>query len=118
MGWRRDTCLEEPVTGAEAQEEPMQARTSTWSGSPEAIERWAEHVAANVRPMVASLAGNAGAYFFVDRVTHRCLTLTLWDSVEAAAASDQTAESSRARTVAATGVELVERGAFDVVAEA
>jgi heme-degrading monooxygenase HmoA len=96
----------------------MQARTSTWSGSPEAIERWVEHVTTNVKPMVAGLAGNAGAYFFVDRDNNRALTLTLWDSTEAAALSDQTADASRARTVAATDIELVERGAYEVVAHA
>jgi hypothetical protein len=96
----------------------MQARTSTWSGSPEAIERWVEHVTTNVKPMVAGLAGNAGAYFFVDRANNRALTLILWDSTEAAALSDQTADASRARTVAATGIELVERGAYEVVAHA
>ena len=96
----------------------MQARTSTWSGSPEALEQWVEHVTNNVKPMVAALPGNVGAYFFVDRASQRALTLTLWDSEEAASVSDQTAEASRARTVAATGVELVDRGRYEVVARA
>jgi len=73
----------------------MQARTSTWSGSPEAIERWVEHVTTTVKPMVAGLPGNAGAYFFVDRANHLALTLTLWDSEEAVLSSDRTAEASR-----------------------
>ena len=98
-----------------SQEAQMQARTSTWSGSAEAIERWVEHVTKNVRPMVAGLPGNAGASFLVDRVNHRALTLTLWDDEDAAAGSDQAAEASRVRTVAATGLELVERGAYDVI---
>ena len=96
----------------------MQARTSTWSGSPEALEQWVEHVTNNVKPMVAGLAGNVGAYFFIDRANQRALTLTLWDSEEAAASSDQTAEASRARTVAATGVELVDRARYEVVTQA
>ena len=41
--------------------------------------------------------------------------LTLWDSEEAAAETDKFAEQSRASTVIATGVELVERGAYEVV---
>ena len=96
----------------------MQARTSTWSGTPEALERWAEHVSKNVKPMVVGLPGNAGAYFFIDRAEGRAITLTLWDSDETAALSDQTAEASRARTVAATGVELVERARYEVVTAA
>ena len=63
----------------------MQARTSTWSGTPEALDQWAEHVTNNVKPMVAGLPGNAGAYFFIDRADGKALTLTLWDSEEAAA---------------------------------
>ncbi len=96
----------------------MQARTSTWSGTPEALDQWVEHVTNNVKPMVAGLPGNAGAYFFIDRTQGKALTLTLWDSEDAAALSDQTAEASRARTVAATGVEVVERARYEVVTRA
>ncbi len=93
----------------------MYARTSTWSGSDEALERWSKHVREKVAPMVASLPGNAGAYFFVDSDGSGALTLTLWESEEDALTSDQTAERSRDSTVAATGVELVARGRFEVV---
>lgn len=96
----------------------MYARTSTWTGSAEALEKWGEHVAESVSPMVGGLAGNAGAYFFVDRPGGRALTLTLWDSEDAAAATDRTAEQSRDRTVAATGVALERRGRYVLVAKA
>jgi hypothetical protein len=95
----------------------MVARTSTWSGSAEALENWSEHVRAQVSGFVAALPGNAGGMFFVDQAAGRALTLTLWDSEEAAAATDKFAEQSRASTVEATGVELLERGAYTVVAE-
>ena len=91
------------------------ARTSTWSGSGEALEKWAAHVNGRVAQMVSGLPGNAGAYFFVDRDAGSALTLTLWESEEAAVASDQAAEKSRASTVAATGVELLARARFEVV---
>lgn len=94
----------------------MYARTSSWSGSPEALEKWAKQTAETVAPMVAALDGNAGAWFFVDRDGGRALTLTLWKTEEAALASDATAEQSRERTTAATGVELLERGRYEVVA--
>jgi len=93
----------------------MYARTSSWSGSPEALETWAEHVAAHVAPFVAALPGSAGCVFLIDREGLSGLTLTFWDSEEAALASDRNAEQSRASTVAATGVELVERGRYEVV---
>jgi hypothetical protein len=96
----------------------MYARTSSWTGSSDALERWTEHIEESVAPMVAGLAGNAGAYFFVDRPGGRALTLTLWDSEGAAAATDRTADQSRDRTVAATGVALEQRGRYAVVGRA
>jgi hypothetical protein len=93
----------------------MYARTSTWTGTPEALDNWARHVTDKVGPMVAGLPDNAGAYFFVDRDQGRALTLTLWTSESAALKSDETADKSRESTVAATGVELLERGRFEVV---
>ena len=93
----------------------MYARTSTWTGSRDALEKWAAHVNERVAPMVAGLPGNAGAYFFVDRAGGMALTLTLWESDEAAHGSDQAAEKSRASTVEATGIELLSRGQFEIV---
>ena len=94
----------------------MFARTSTWSGDPAALDKWAEQVTSTVGPMVQGLPGNAGAVFLLDRAGNRAMTLTLWDSEQAALASDQAAERSRASTIAATGVELVGRGRYEVVA--
>ena len=96
----------------------MFARTSTWTGSDEALERWAHHVATKVGPMVAGLDGNAGAYFLVDRDAGQALTLTIWDSEQAALGSDAMAERSRESTVAATGVQLLSRGRYEVVQKA
>jgi hypothetical protein len=93
----------------------MVARTSTWTGSPDALDKWADHVSAHVRGFVAGLPGNAGGAFFIDREAGRALTLTYWETDEAAAETDKFAEQSRASTVAATGVELVERGAYTIV---
>jgi heme-degrading monooxygenase HmoA len=93
----------------------MVARTSTWTGSPEALDKWAEHVQAKVAGFVAGLPGNAGGAFFLDRDAGKALTLTFWDSEEAAAETDKFADQSRASTVEATGVELLERGAYTVL---
>ncbi|HEY3763812.1 MAG TPA: hypothetical protein VGL44_01525 [Gaiellales bacterium] len=92
------------------------ARTSTWAGSSEALDKWAEHVTTQVKGFVAGLPGNAGGVFLIDRAAGTAMTLTLWDSEEAAAETDKFADQSRASTVAATGVELVGRGAYSVVA--
>lgn len=93
----------------------MVARTSSWKGSPETLERWAEHAEQQVRPFVAGLPGNVGAVFLVDRENGVGLTLTLWESEEAAKVTDRNAEQSRASTVEATGIELVERGRWEVI---
>lgn len=94
----------------------MVARTSSWSGSPEALEQWAEHVAKKVQPFVAGLPGNVGGVFLIDRESSTGLTLTMWESEAAAEETDRNAEQSRASTIAATGVELVARGRWEVVA--
>jgi len=38
-----------------------------------------------------------------------------WETEESAAETDKFADQSRASTIEATGIELLERGAFDVV---
>jgi hypothetical protein len=95
----------------------MFARTSTWSGSAEALQKWTDNCESRVRAFVEGLPGNKGVSFFVDAEKGEALTLTLWDSEEAATASDQFAEQSRESTVAATGAELIARGRYEVVAE-
>lgn len=39
----------------------MFARTSTWSGSPEALQKWVDNAVRTVRGFVEGLPGNAGA---------------------------------------------------------
>jgi len=78
------------------------------------LDKW-DAGAASVRQFVTGLEGNAGAFFLVDRAGGRALTLTLWTSEAAAVASDAFADQSRARTIAATGVQLLERGQYEVV---
>ena len=43
------------------------------------------------------------------------MTLTLWETEDAALLSDQHADASRAATVAASGVELAARGRYEIV---
>ena len=70
----------------------MFARTSTWSGSPEALQKWSENAREKVKGFVEGLPVNAGVMFLVDRESGTALTLTLWDSEGAAEATDQFAE--------------------------
>ena len=89
----------------------MFARSSSWSGSHEALQEWESHVD-DVAAMIRGLPGVAGAMFFLDRSGGEAF----WENEEAALVSDEHAEASRAATVAATGVELVARGRYEVVA--
>jgi hypothetical protein len=93
----------------------MFARTSTWSGSPEALQKWRDNAVMKVKGFVQGLPGNAGVMFFVDRDAGTAFTLTLWDSEAAADLTDQFAEQSRSETVAATGMELISRGRYEVI---
>jgi heme-degrading monooxygenase HmoA len=92
------------------------ARTSIWSGSAEQLDAWANAARERVKPMAEELPGNKGAYFFLDRENGRALTLTIWESEEAARSTDERAEESRKRTMEATGVELVSADKWEVVA--
>lgn len=105
-----------PVMIAVRKGASMFARTSTWSGTPEELQKWADHATSTVRGFVEGLPGNAGVVFLIDRDSGTALTLTLWDSLDAARATDKFAELSRASTVAATGTELVAHGRYEVLA--
>jgi heme-degrading monooxygenase HmoA len=116
MGWAgRARGIRLGASDINHTEVTMFARTSTWTGSPEALQKWAHHVTSQVAPMVRGLPGIAGAVFLLDRADGAAMTLTLWDSQEAALVSDQHADASRAATIAATGVDLVARGRYEIV---
>jgi hypothetical protein len=115
MGWPRPPEQTGDIRGIKQLEVIMFARTSTWTGCPEALQKWADHVTSQVAPMVRGLPGVAGAVFLIDRASGAAMTLTLWDTEDAALLSDQHAEASRTSTVAASGVELAARGRYEIV---
>ncbi len=92
----------------------MFVRTSTWSGTHEQLEAWVRAVQEKVKPFVQQRPGNRGAYFLIDREGGKALTFTMWESEEAALATDQAAEQSRASTIAATGVTMVSKDRYEV----
>jgi heme-degrading monooxygenase HmoA len=91
-------------------------RTSTWSGTPEQLEAWARTVQDKVKPFVKQQPGNKGAFFLIDREGRKALTFTIWESEEAALATDQAADQRRSRTMDATGVRMVSKDRYEVVA--
>ena len=88
----------------------MFARSSTWSGSPEALQKWSDHAADTVRGFVpGGCPATPVSCSWSTLQAGSALTVTLWDSEAAAQATDRFAEQSRAATVEATGVELTAR---------
>src|SRR5260370_33126749 len=98
----------------EERSQEMFARTSTWSGSPEALQKWADNAVSTVRGFVEGLPGNAGAVFLIDRDGGTALTLPPWASDDAARATDQFAAHSRAPPDPATATALQTRDSYAV----
>jgi heme-degrading monooxygenase HmoA len=95
----------------------MVARTSTWSGSPEALDKCAEHVKTQVSGFVAGLPGNGGRASFINRDAGTAMTLTLWDSEEAAAETDKFADQSRRARSKRRELRSSTGGAYTAVAQ-
>lgn len=93
----------------------MIVRMSTWSGTPDALERWTKAVTERVKPMVQGLRGNVGAYFLIDREHGEAITITVWENEETAKATDIGADESRSKTIDSAGVTLVKKGRYEVV---
>lgn len=91
----------------------MHARVSTYEGTPEAIERspgQADEAAAAVRAMPGSL----GLIYLIDPGSGRSVSITLWESAEAMAASEEAANSLRQSTSDAAGERIVGVDRYEV----
>ena len=82
----------------------MFARIGTWQGSPEELENWVARAGEEVKPNVQRQPGLGAAYWLVDRVGGKGLTITIWESEEAMHASEQFRSQSQTQTSATTGV--------------
>lgn len=95
-------------------EEPRYARIGVWEGNGDDLERWVAQCE-RVKRGVQAQAGNCGAFFLLDRESGRALTLTLWESEAARAASEAFRTQSQDTTSDRTGARVsTER--YDVVA--
>jgi mannose-6-phosphate isomerase-like protein (cupin superfamily) len=84
--------------------EPRFARIGVWEGSPDDLERWRDQCT-RVKTGVQSQPGACGAYFLLDRESGRALTLTLWESEEARAASETFRSQSQETTADRSGAQ-------------
>jgi len=84
----------------------MFARIGTWEGTPEELERWIARGREQVKPGLARDTGLAAVYWLADRAAGRGLIVTLWESREAMAASEQARAARQSATSAATGARV------------
>jgi heme-degrading monooxygenase HmoA len=67
----------------------MFARIGTWQGSPADLERWIVRGREQVKPAIRQDPGLTAVYWLVDRGAGKGMIVTLWESREAMAASEQ-----------------------------
>jgi hypothetical protein len=89
---------------------------STLTGPVSALEEVSRMASENVGPWLREYEGYLGTFVFVDRNAGMARLVTLWDS----AADEERARASRGamrdQLAATAGMEVVDFGAFDVVA--
>ena len=86
----------------------MYARVSTYAASPTGVDRLVEAFGSDNR--LSQMAGILDAFLLVDRASGRALTITLWESEEAMAATTAGAAQIRREAAgsAGGGIESVE----------
>lgn len=77
------------------------ARVSSLEGSPDGIDEGISNMKSETLPQLRKLKGNVGAIGLVDRASGRGTIITLWESADALAKSEQDAD--RLREQAAKG---------------
>jgi len=93
----------------------MHARVTTTKGPPDSVEQATQVVKEQVLPSARELAGYKGILSLADRSTGTGLTITLWESEEAMAASDEAADAMRGQAVGAIeGSEVVSVDRYEV----
>jgi heme-degrading monooxygenase HmoA len=82
------------------------ARIGTWQGTPEELERWIVRAREQVKPSIQNDRGLKAVYWLADREAGKGLIVTLWESREAMAASEQARRQRQTATSAATGASV------------
>ncbi|HTI56838.1 MAG TPA: antibiotic biosynthesis monooxygenase [Verrucomicrobiae bacterium] len=84
----------------------MFARIGTWQGTAEELERWIVRGREQVKPAIRQDPGLTAVYWLVDREAGKGLIVTLWESREAMAASEQARAARQGATSTATGARV------------
>ncbi len=92
----------------------MFARVSTIQGSPAQISEGIRQLEQSA-PAIARLAGFKGAYLLADRAAGNIVTITLWESAQAAQASREVADREHGQAARAAGAAPPQVAGYEVV---
>ena len=103
-----EVVIHEVVEGANA------ARMSILTGSPAKIDDGIRTAVEDVLPEIREIDGWKGVLMLVDRSSGDARVITLWESADALAASESTADEMRRRTAEAAGETIAGVERYDV----
>lgn len=92
----------------------MYARVSTYDGGVEDYDASLDAMRSDIAPRVRAMEGSVGLLSMIDRSTGRALSITLWESEEAMAASREAANQVRSQAAASMGSRIVDVTEFEV----
>ena len=84
----------------------MHARIGRWEGNAEELEKWIVRGREQVKPGIRSDAGLKAVYWLADRTAGKGLIVTIWESEEAMAASEEARLRRQGGMAAATGARV------------
>jgi len=93
------------------------ARVNRFQGPPERIDDAIRDVEDRVLPQVKQMEGVRGFLLLVDRESGKSLGISLWESEEAAARSEEAASRLRTESATRAGGELVSVERYEVAVD-
>lgn len=90
------------------------ARVSSFEGSPDGIDEGISKMKSETLPQVRKLKGNVGTVSLVDRASGRGTIITLWESADALAKSDQDADQLREQAAKGAGQSIAGVDRYEV----
>lgn len=94
----------------------MFARVSDVTGSPDKMDLGIAQFKEQVLPAIQGMDGFSRAYLLVDRAAGRALSISVWDTAEAMAATDAATAAMR-DAISQTVSGQVAVGSFEIVVE-
>jgi hypothetical protein len=90
------------------------ARISTLEGAPEGIDEGIAYIKEQIVPAAGDISGWRGIIGLIDRASGKTKTITLWDSSESLAASEDRANELRSEAASALNEQIVGVDRYEV----